>query len=93
MVLGLGSTLTSEIVLAVLIALVLFIIFKIGKFILKIIFGIIINSVVGIIAILALDYIFGLGIPIEIATMVPTALFGLPAVGTIIILKFLGVPI
>ena len=93
MVLGIGGALLSEIVLAFLIAVVLFIIFKIGKKILKLVFGIIINSILGVIAFLALNYLFGMEIPIELATMVPTALFGLPAVGTLIILKLFGFPI
>lgn len=93
MAFGIGSALVSEIVLAALIALVLFIIFKVGKFILKIIFGIIINSILGVVAFLALDYIFGIDIPIGFATMIPTALFGLPAVGTLIILKLFGIPV
>lgn len=90
---GIGGTVFSEIVIAALIALVLFIIFKIGRFILKVIFGIIINSILGIVAFLALYYIFGIGIPIELATIIPTALFGLPAVGTLIILRFFGLPV
>lgn len=93
MALNIGSGLVSEIILVALIAAVLFVIFKIGKGILKIIFGIIINSIVGVVAILALNYIFDMGIPIGVATMLPTALFGLPAVGTLIILKFFGIPI
>ncbi len=93
MVLGIGGALLSEIVLAFLIAVVLFIIFKIGKKILKLVFGIIINSILGVIAFLALNYLFGMEIPIELATMVPTALFGLPAVGTLIILKLFGFPV
>ena len=88
-----GSTLMGEILLVVLIAVVLFIIFKLGKFILKIVFGIIANSILGIIAIYVLNYLLGVEIPISLATMVPTALFGLPAVGTLLILRFFGAPL
>ena len=50
-----GNTLLSEVILVIMIAIVLFIIFKLGKSILKIIFGIIANSILGIIAIFALE--------------------------------------
>jgi hypothetical protein len=86
----LGGALFSEIILFVLIAIVLFIIFKVGKTILKLIFGIIANSILGILSIYLLDYFFGLGIPLALYTLVPTAIFGLPAVGTFVILKLLG---
>lgn len=86
-----SSTWISEAILIALIALVIFIIFKIGKSILKLIFGIIANSILGIIAIFALNYFFNLGIPLKIYTLIATALFGLPAVGTFVILRFFGV--
>lgn len=89
----LGGALFSEIILFVLIAIVLFIIFKVGKTILKLIFGIIANSILGILSIYLLDYFFGLGIPLALYTLVPTAIFGLPAVGTFVILKLLGASI
>lgn len=93
MVFGIGSGIVSELIVAALIGLTLFIIFKVGKFLLKIIFGLIINAILGIVAFLALDYLFGIDIPIGLATMLPTVLFGLPAVGTMIILKLFGVPV
>jgi lipopolysaccharide export LptBFGC system permease protein LptF len=88
-----GGTLVSEIVLVALIAAVLFLIFKMGKFILKLVFGLVANSILGLIAFFVLDYFLNLGISISLATMVPTAIFGLPAVGTIVILHFFGVPL
>ncbi len=93
MVFGIGSAVVSEIVVAALIAVVLFVIFKIGKVILKAIFGLIINTILGLIAIFALNYIFDIGIPIGWATMVPTILFGLPSVGTMVILRLFGIPL
>lgn len=84
------STLIGEIILIALIAVVLFIVFTIGKTILKLIFGILANSILGLIAIFALNYFFNLGIPIHLYTLIPTALFGLPAVGTFVILRFFG---
>ena len=91
--LPIGNTLLSEVILVILIAVVLFVIFKLGKSILKILFGIIANSILGIIAIFVLNYLLNIGIPVELATMAPTALFGLPAVGTLVILRFFGIPL
>lgn len=85
-----ANTFIGEIILIVLIGIVLLIVFKIGKLFLKLIFGIIINSVLGLIAIFALNYFFNVGIPIAAYTLIPTALFGLPAVGTFVILRFFG---
>jgi hypothetical protein len=85
-----GGALASEIILIIVIAAVLFLIFKIGKLLLKIIFGIIANSVLGVIAIFALDYFFSLGIPLGVPEIIASAIFGLPAVGTIVILKLFG---
>jgi hypothetical protein len=86
-----SSALISEVILVALIAVVLFIIFKIGKSIMKLVFGLIINSILGVIAIYALDYFFNLGIPLgfnHLEVLIPTVLFGLPAVGTFVILRF-----
>ena len=85
------NTILGEIVLIALIGVVLFVIFKLGKGLLKILFGIIANSVLGLAAIFALNYFFDFQIPIHLYTLIPTALFGFPAVGTFVILKFFGV--
>ncbi len=91
--LSISSTLLGEIVLIALIAVVLFIIFKLGKFFFKLIFGILANSILGLIAIFVLNDFLNFSIPISFATMVPTAIFGLPAVGTLVILRFFGIPL
>jgi hypothetical protein len=86
------GALISEGVLILLIALVLFVVFKIGKGLMKIVFGLVMNSILGVIAIFALDYFFKLGIPLSLShleVLIPTVLFGLPAVGTFVILKLL----
>ena len=87
-----GSILSEALVILG-IALAVFLIYKIGGFLLKIIFGLIINTVLGFIAILVIDYVFGLGIPLSIPVIVSTAVFGLPAVGVLVILKLFGVPL
>jgi hypothetical protein len=85
------NTLLGEALLVVLIAVVLLIMFKLGKLILKFMFGIIANSILGVIAILVLNSFFDMGIPLNATTLVPSALFGLPAVATLVILRFFGV--
>ena len=85
------SYLISEVLIILLIALVVFIIFKIGKLILKFILGLITNAILGIISIFALNWLFGLMIPINIATLIVSTLFGLPGVGSLIILRLFDV--
>jgi inhibitor of the pro-sigma K processing machinery len=84
---GLGSGIVSALLLLIGIVLVVFIVFKLGKFIL----GLIVNIILGFIAILLLNSIFGLGIPWNWLVIVITAILGLPGVLLIVILKFLGV--
>ncbi len=79
----------GTIILAVLVVIGIFILSKIGKLLLKLI----LNSVVGIIAILALDYIFNTGIPLKLYVIIATALFGIPAVGVFLILRLFGIPL
>lgn len=85
------NTIIGELILIALIGIVLFVIFKLGKGLMKLLFGIIANSILGLAAIFALNYFFNFQIPIHLYTLIPTALFGLPAVGTFVILKFFGV--
>ncbi len=84
---GLGSGIVSALLLLIGIVLVVFIVFKLGKFIL----GLIVNIILGFIAILLLNSIFGLGIQWNWLVIVITAILGLPGVLIIVILKFLGV--
>ncbi|MCL5262371.1 MAG: transcriptional regulator [Candidatus Marsarchaeota archaeon] len=90
---GLGGSLVSEIILVALIALVIFVIFKLGRLILKVVFGIIANSILGLVSIFALNYFLKMGIVINAYIILATALFGLPAVGTMVILRLAGVPV
>ena len=68
-------------------------VFSLGKALLKLVFGLIANSILGVVLLFALDYVFGVGIPISIPILIPVALFGLPGLGTILILKLLGTAI
>jgi hypothetical protein len=49
-----------------------------------------VNSVVGIVLIVLLNLVFGLGIELNELTVAAVALFGLPAVGTLLILHIGG---
>lgn len=79
----------SEILVIAAIALILFIIFKLGR----VIVGLIVNSILGLIAIYAVNTIFNLGIVYNLLTIIVVAIAGLPAVAIIIILKLIGISI
>ena len=79
----------SEIVVIAAILLVLFIILKLGK----VLVGLIINSILGLIAIYLVNVLFNLGIMYNLLTWIVVAIFGLPAVAAIIILKLIGISI
>ncbi|MBU4202052.1 MAG: pro-sigmaK processing inhibitor BofA family protein [Candidatus Altiarchaeales archaeon] len=49
-----------------------------------------INSLVGIILLLVLQYVFMIDIPINMFTLLVAALFGIPGVGTLLILHLGG---
>ena len=84
-----AGLLLSEVVVIAAILLILFIILKLGNVIL----GLILNSILGIIAIFVVNAVFGLGIVYDLLTWIVVAIFGLPAVAIIIILKLLGISI
>ncbi|MDE1810808.1 MAG: pro-sigmaK processing inhibitor BofA family protein [Candidatus Micrarchaeota archaeon] len=83
----------GEIILVAMIAVVLLIVFMLGRKILKVVFGIIANSILGLISIFVLNLVLNIAIPITVYTMVATAIFGLPAVGTLVILRLAGIPL
>ncbi|MDE1833170.1 MAG: pro-sigmaK processing inhibitor BofA family protein [Candidatus Micrarchaeota archaeon] len=89
----LPAGIAGEIILLFLIAVVLLVVFMLGRKILKLIFGIIANSILGLISIFVLNLVLNIGIPIKVYTMVAAAVFGLPAVGTFVILRLAGVPL
>lgn len=90
LLLALTSGLVSEVLIVLAILLVVFIVFRLGKLILKLIFGVVANSVLGLIAILLANYVFGIELAVTVPALVATILFGLPAVGTMIIMKIMG---
>ena len=85
------NSLLSELLVIGAALLVLFLIFKIGKFLLRLIFGLVANSLLGLIIIFVVNTWLGMGIPYNLQVMLPTALFGIPGIGTIILMKALGV--
>lgn len=87
------GTIGGEALVIVAIVVLLWIVYKIGKSLLKIILGIIINSALGVGVVYACDIFLNLSIPIKVYTLIPLALFGLPSAGTLIILRFFGVPL
>lgn len=54
---------------------------------------IVVNSVVGLIALAALKYAFGVDIPLSVAVVASVALFGLAGLGVMLILMFFGVKV
>lgn len=88
---GLLGSVGGEIIVIAAIVLLLYIIYKIGKSLVKVLLGIVINSVLGIGIVYFVDMFFNMQIPLRIYTLIPLALFGLPAAGTLIILRFAGV--
>ena len=79
----------SEIVVIAAILVVLYIVLKFGNIIL----GLILNSILGLIAIYLVNVLFNLGIMYNLLTWIVVAIFGLPAVAAIIILKLIGISI
>jgi len=59
---------------------------------LKLVFRLVINSVLGLVGIYLLGLI-GINVPINLATLIITALFGFAGLGVILILMFFGVKI
>ncbi len=91
--LGLEGAALSGIWLIVALVIVVVIVWKLGKLILKVIFGIISNIIMGFITLLVVNSFFGLSIPYSLPVIVSTVVFGVGGVGTIIILKLLGMPV
>ena len=84
-----AGAVASEIVVIAAILVVLYVILKFGG----IIIGLVLNSVLGLIVIYLVNVIFNLGIIYNLLTLIVVAIFGLPAVGVIILLKLIGISI
>jgi len=88
-----ASSLLIELMVFAAACVVIFVIFKLGKLLFKVVFGILANSLLGVAIIFVADSVLQMGIPYTVQTLVPTAIFGIPGIGTIILLKLLGVPV
>ena len=80
----------SMILILIGIGAVLFIIMTIGKLLLKLIVGLILNIVLGFVALFLIGWAFGIGIALTLPIIISIIIFGLPAVGTILLLKLFG---
>ncbi len=85
----LGSILSLGIVVLAIVLLV-FIVAKIGKIFVKIVVGIVANTVLGFLVLYAMGYFFKITIVWTSSVILSVVLFGLPAVGTLLILKVVG---
>ena len=72
------------------IALVVFLVSRIGQWLLKLVIGIVVNTVLGLIMLFILNYAFGITFQYTFAEILSVVLFGLPAVGTLLLLKVVG---
>lgn len=79
----------SEVLIIAAILIVLFVILKLGK----IVIGLILNSILGLLSIYVVNTLFSLGIVYNLLTIIVVAILGLPAVAVIIILKLIGISI
>jgi len=87
------GTILSEIVVLLAFVLLMVLVWKFGKFVFKVVFGLVSNTILGFVTLFLVNYFFGLSIPLSLPVIVATALFGLPGVGTIIVLAFLGIAV
>jgi hypothetical protein len=72
------------------IILVVFVVMQISKFLVKIVVGLVANTILGFLALLIVNFVFGISIIYTLPVIISVVLFGLPAVGTILLLKILG---
>lgn len=76
------------------IAAAIFLIFRFGQVLVKLVIGVVVNSILGFLVLFLLNFFLNLGITYSTGVLLSTAIFGLPAVGTIAILKIIsGVPV
>jgi hypothetical protein len=85
--LPIDPSLLSWLIIIVGLAIVIFIIWKLGK----LIFGLISNTILGLLTLFLLNTFLGLGVPYDIPVVVVTALFGMVGIAVIVVLKLLGV--
>ena len=73
------------------IALVLFVVMKIGKVLVKVVVGFVMNAILGFIALFAIGYFFGITVPYTLPCDSLRGSVRLSGVGTLLILKLGGI--
>jgi hypothetical protein len=81
------ASLSSTVLTLVLVLALIGIVFVLGRFFLHIIFQLIANSVLGLLSLFLINYFFGMAIAITVPVIIVVAIFGLPAVFIIVLLK------
>jgi hypothetical protein len=66
--------------------------FKLARVGFKWLLTIVLNSVVGVVLFFLL-HLIGINIPLTLPYIVPVAIFGIPALATMLLLKLLGIPV
>lgn len=89
MALPIDPNLLSGLLLVAGLAIVIFIVWRLGK----LIFGLISNTILGLLTLFLLNNFLGLGIPYDTPVLVVTAVFGMIGIAIIALLKFLGVTV
>lgn len=84
------NSIASLALVAIGIGLVLFVIMTVGKLMLKIIVGLILNMLLGFVALFLVGWAFGISIALTLPIIAAIVIFGLPAVGTMLLLKLFG---
>lgn len=72
------------------IVLVVLIITMIGRILLRLVVGLVMNSILGFVALFLISWLFGITLAYSTAEIVAVIIFGLPAVGTMLLLKLVG---
>ncbi len=85
-----AGTILSIALVVIGIVLVLLAVTRIGGLVKRILVGIIVNSVLGFMVLFAAGYFFGMTMQYTIPEIAAVLLFGLPGVGTMLILKVFG---
>lgn len=85
--LPIGPNVLSWLIILVGLAIVIFIIWKLGRLIL----GLISNTILGLLTLFLLNTFLGLEIPYSVAVLVVTALFGFVGIAVVLVLTFFGV--
>ena len=71
------------------IAIVLLVVYVIGK----LFFGLLLNTILGLLTLFLVNYFFAISISIHIITLIAIAIFGVPGVLVLLLLKIFGISV